>query len=278
MPCYLVCGRTGQGKGLCSVGMMAEMYLQAGKRVATNMDIFPEHFRDPYNSKIRITRIPDIPTADDLYALGFGQDTPEDEDNNGLLMLDEASIFLNPRSWNDKSRAPLLAYLMQRRKFGWDVILQVQDPAAVDKQAFDGMIDYVVTASYVRNINIPVFSGLLKKLLGVRKLQFPKWARWHTARMVNTVTDMTEDVHRYSGRSLYPLYDTKQVFTRDYPHGIHSMLTPWHLKGRYLPPKRDLRYWLRFVAMSPLYASVLIAAAIFPDVRSWLHTLPRRSA
>lgn len=278
MPCYLVCGRTGQGKGLCSVGMMAEMYLQAGKRVATNMDIFPENFRDPYNSKIRITRLPDIPMADDLYALGFGQDTPEDEDNNGLLMLDEASIFLNPRAWSDKSRAPLLAYLMQRRKFGWDVILQVQDPAAVDKQAFDGMIDYVVTASYVRSINIPLFSGLLKKLLGVRKLQFPKWMRWHTARMVNTVTGMTEDVHRYSGRNLYPLYDTRQVFTRDYPHGIHSMLTPWHLKGRYLPPKRDFRYWLRFVAMSPVYVSVLIAAAIFPDVRSWLHNLPRRSA
>jgi len=96
MPCYLVCGRTGQGKGLCSVGMMAEIYLQAGRRVATNMDIFPEQFRDPYNSITRITRIPDIPTADDLYALGFGQDTPEDEDSNGVLILDEASIFLNP--------------------------------------------------------------------------------------------------------------------------------------------------------------------------------------
>ena len=161
------------------MGMMAEIYLQAGRRVATNMDIFPEHFRDQYSKSVRITRIPDIPSAEDLYSLGFGQDTPEDEDTNGLLMLDEASIFLNPRAWNDKSRAPLLAYLMQRRKFGWDVILQVQDPAAVDKQAFEGMIDYVVTASYVRNINIPIISALLKKLLGVRKLQFPKWARWH---------------------------------------------------------------------------------------------------
>jgi len=109
MPCYLVCGRTGQGKGLCSVGMMAEIYLQAGRRVATNMDIFPEHFRDPYNAGVRITRIPDIPTAEDLYSLGFGQDTPEDEDCNGLLMLDEAFIFLNPRAWSDKTRAPLLA-------------------------------------------------------------------------------------------------------------------------------------------------------------------------
>lgn len=270
MPCYLVCGRTGQGKGLCSVGMMAEIYLQAGRRVATNMDIFPEHFRDPYNAGIRITRIPDIPTADDLYSLGFGQDTPEDEDSNGLLMLDEASIFLNPRAWNDKSRAPLLAYLMQRRKFGWDVILQVQDPAAVDKQAFEGMIDYVVTASYVRNINIPLLSGLLKKLLGVRRLQFPKWARWHTARMVNAVTGLCEDAHRYSGRNLYPLYDTKQVFTRDYPHGIYSLLTPWHLRGRYLPPRRDLRFWLRVAVRSPVYLAVLLASVFSADVRTWV--------
>jgi len=270
MPCYLVCGRTGQGKGLCSVGMMAEIYLQAGRRVATNMDIFPEHFRDPYNDKTRITRIPDIPTADDLYALGCGQDTPEDEDSNGLLMLDEASIFLNPRAWNDKCRAPLLAYLMQRRKFGWDVILQVQDPAAVDKQAFEGMIDYVVTAAYVRNINIPVISALLKKLLGVRKLQFPKWARWHTARMVNTVTGLCEAGHRYSGRKLYPPYDTKQVFTRDYPHGIHSVLSPCHPRGRYLPPRRDFRYWLRVAARSPVYLVIMLAGLFSADVRRWV--------
>jgi len=270
MPCYLVCGRTGQGKGLCSVGMMAEIYLQAGRRVATNMDIFPEHFRDQYSDTVRITRIPDIPSADDLYALGFGQDMPEDEDNNGLLMLDEASIFLNPRAWNDKTRAPLLAYLMQRRKFGWDVILQVQDQAAVDKQAFEGMIDYVVTASYVRNINIPIISGLLKKLLGVRKLQFPKWARWHTARMVNAVTGLTEDVHRYSGRNYYPLYDTKQVFSRDYPHGVHSLLTPWHLRGRYMSSRHDLRYWLRFAVRLPLLLVVMLCASFSPSVRFWL--------
>lgn len=275
MPCYLVAGRTGQGKGLCSVGMMAEIYLQAGRRVATNMDIFPERFRDPYNDKTRITRIPDIPTAEDLYALGFGQDTPEDEDSNGLLMLDEASIFLNPRAWNDKTRAPLLAYLMQRRKFGWDVILQVQDPAAVDKQAFEGMIDYVVTASYIRNINIPIVSALLKKLLCVRKLQFPKCMRWHTARMVNTVTGLTEDVHRYSGRDLYLIYDTKQAFSREYPHGIHSLLTPWHLRGRYLPPRRDFRYWFRVAARSPVYLAIMLAGAFSADVRLWVSQLQK---
>ena len=252
------------------MGMMAEIYLQSGRRVATNMDFFPEHFRDPYNSTTRITRLPDIPSAEDLYALGYGQDSPEDEDSNGVLILDEASIFLNPRSWNDKSRSPFLAWLMQRRKFGWDIILQVQDPAAVDKQAFEGMIDYVVRASYVRNVNIPIVSALLKKLLGVRKLQFPKWARWHTARMVNAETGLTEDVHRYSGRNLYPIYDTKQVFTRDYPHGLHSLLTPWHLRGRYLPPRRDLRYWLRVAVRSPVYLAVLLASAFSADVRGWV--------
>lgn len=269
MPCYLVCGRTGQGKGLCSVGMMAEMYLSQGRRVATNMDIFPENFRDPYNHKIRITRVPDIPTADDLYSLGFGNDTPEDEDVNGLLCLDEASIFLNARAWNDKSRAPMLAYLMQRRKFGWDVVLQVQDPNCVDKQAFEGMIDYVVTAAYVRNVNIPILSSVIKKVFGLRRVQFPKWLRWHTARMVNTVTGLTEDVHRYRGTNLYPLYDTKQVFTRDYPHGIHSLLTPWHLKGRYMPPKWNFGRWLRFLAQLPIYLCLWSAAAFDPDTRDW---------
>jgi hypothetical protein len=271
MPCYLVCGRTGQGKGLCSVGMIAEMYIAQGKRVATNMDLFPERFKDPYNDKTRIIRLPDIPTAEDLYALGMGNDEPWDEDANGVLCLDEASIFLNNRAWNDKSRAPLLAYLMQRRKFGWDVILQVQDQNCVDKQAFDGMIDYVVSASYVRNINIPVLSALIKNFLGVRRLMFPKWARWHTARMVNAVSGLTEDVHRYRGHSVYPLYDTTQVFSRDYPHGMHSLLTPWHLRGRYMPPKRDIRYWLRFAARLPLLLIISLCALFSPSVRGWLH-------
>lgn len=168
--------------------MIAEMYIAQGKRVATNMDLFPERFKDPYNDKTH-NPITGHSNRRRFICAGLGNDEPWDEDANGVLCLDEASIFLNNRAWNDKSRAPLLAYLMQRRKFGWDVILQVQDQNCVDKQAFDGMIDYVVSASYVRNINIPVLSALIKNFLGVRRLMFPKWMRWHTARMVNAVSD-----------------------------------------------------------------------------------------
>lgn len=88
--------------------------------------------------------------------------------------------------------------------------------------------------------------------------------------MINTVTGLCEDVHRYSGRNLYSLYDTKQAFSRDYPHGMHSLLTPWHLRGRYLPPRRNFRYWLRVAARSPVYLSILLAGLFSSDVRRWV--------
>ena len=99
MPVFIVTGKTGQGKGLCSVGLAME-YLSSGRPVATNMDLFPERFRDKYNRNIHIIRIPDYPTAQDLHNLGFGNDHPENEDDNGLLLLDEGATWLNSRNWN----------------------------------------------------------------------------------------------------------------------------------------------------------------------------------
>lgn len=274
MPCYFVEGRTGQGKGLCSVSLALD-YLNRGKIVATNMDLFPEHFKDPYNRHIRIIRLPDYPTAQDFYDLGFGNVEAWDEDENALLLLDEAGNWLNSREWNAPGRREVLAWFRQRRKWGWDIIFQGQNYDSLDKDIQKSLIDFRVRASKVDNIRIPLISALLKKLLAVRRLRWPQWMRYHTARMYNTETDLLDDVHRSRGDDVKELYNTLQTYSSDYPHGTYSLLTPWHLKGRYMPPKKGWRYYLLFAVRSPLYLAVLLVSAFSDDVRVWVSQLKK---
>lgn len=234
MPCFAFTGKTGQGKGLCSAAFIGE-YLQRGKLVATNMDIFPEKFKDKYNKDIRIIRLPDIPTADDLKALGLGNDVPEDEDENGLIMLDEVGVILNSRKWNQKGREDLVNYIRHRRKYGWDMGFQIQGMGSLDTQVREDIIDYEVRCIKIQSLHIPVISFFIKMATGKAFNKLPKSMRWHTAKFRNTETDMIDEVHRYTGKSVHHLYDTKQVISDDYPHGSYSLLTPWHLVGRYKP-------------------------------------------
>lgn len=99
--------------------------------------------------------------------------------------------------------------------------------------------------------------------------------RYHTARMYNTETDLLDDVHRSRGDDVKALYDTLQTYSSDYPHGTYSLLTPWHLKGRYMPPKKGWRYYLLFVVRSPLYLAVLLVSAFSDDVRVWVSQLKK---
>ncbi|ENM3811343.1 hypothetical protein NYD84_003645, partial [Vibrio cholerae] len=80
-----------------------------------------------------ITRLPDIPRIEDIKALGRGCPDGEKQKLGGLF-LDETSIFLNARSWNDKDRAEWIAYIRLLGKMGWDVFFTTQDPESVDKQ------------------------------------------------------------------------------------------------------------------------------------------------
>ena len=50
-----------------------------------------------------------------------------------------------------------------------------------------------------------------------------------------------------SEKDIEKCYDTRQVFLADYPHGTHSVLSPWHVEGRYLEPPK-LTFWQRLFA------------------------------
>ena len=254
MPVWAFTGRTGQGKGLCSAGFIGE-YIAKKKPVATNMDIFPEKFRDKNNRDVLIYRLPDCPTVDDFKMLGLGNEIPEDEDENGLIMLDEAGTFLNSRNWNEKGRKEAVDWVRHRRKYGWNMAFQIQGLGSLDTQVREDIIDYEVRCFKISALYIPFVSQIVKMFTGKTQLMFPKWMRWHTAKFKNLETGMVDSVHRYTGKDVWPIYDTKQVISRDYPHGTFCYLTPWHLVGRYQQKTPILKTIGTIAALTVLYVA-----------------------
>lgn len=235
MSSYFVTGKLGSGKSLVSVGRIFE-YLARGNKVASNMDIYLDAYLKP-TSKKTILRIPDKPTVFDFDALGIGNAT-YDEDKNGLLVLDELGSWFNSRSWQDKGRKEVLDWFLYLRKRGWDVLLLVQDITLVDKQLIDILAEHLVICRRLDRVPIP-YVGKLFKFLGLSG-NLPKV---HRAKVFygENVQGLHIDTWTYSGKSFYKAYDTKQIFTPSYPHGVHSCLSPWHLIGRLQPEKPSLK-------------------------------------
>lgn len=232
MAVYFVTGGLGSGKGLAAMGMIRD-YAARGAKIAGNLDVFLEHLSNNPKSKTTYTRVPDRPTEFDLLALGSGNEG-YDPYSNSLLVLDELATWLNSRSWADKGRAGVLDWLIHSRKHGWDVILIVQSIETVDKQLVENLMEFHVPMSDISKINIPVIGRAWRSISpNNRPLTFPKI---HTG-VVWYKNKVIADRWTFRARDLYQAYDTKQIFTENYPHGVHSKLSRWHLEGRYLGAK-----------------------------------------
>lgn len=246
---YVITGRKGNGKGLYAMLLIKEA-LQQGKRVATNMDVKIEEILTS-KSKATIHRLPDRPTEADLIAIGRGQSGVVEEDN-GLLVLDECSHFLSSRDWSDKSRQGILNWLTMSRKHGWDTYLTAQGVEQLDKQVRTCLVEYRVDLKRTDKWSIPIITQISALFMGHDKaLRFPKM---HIA-----ITKQGMDRNAFQvatrffrGTDLWSAYNTQQVFLdQSHPEacGPHSMLSAWHLVGRYekTPPRFTMRDWALFL-------------------------------
>ena len=240
MAVYVFTGKLGGGKTLCSVGRIKEK-LEAGCRVATNLDLDLSAMFKAQTRDLNVIRIPDKPKIHDMHAIGRGNET-YDESKNGLICLDECGTWFNSRNWNDKDRKPVNEWFLHARKLGWDVILIIQDIKLLDSQARDALAEHTVFCRRMDRIQIPFIGSIYKAITGFR-LHGP---RVHVAKAVygTTVQDLVADRWVYRGISLFACYDTKQLFLDDYPHAVHSVLTPWHIRGRYAVA-HDWRFMMR---------------------------------
>lgn len=228
---YAITGKKGAGKSLFAVGLIRDA-LRAGKQVATNLDVHLSHLMNPTN-KATYLRIPDRPDITDFIALGRGQ-AGVVEDDNGLIILDETSTFFGARQFQDKGRQPMLDWLIHSRKYGWDVYYIMQGIGQVDKLIRDTQIEYHVSVKRTDKWPIPIITPLAR-MVGL-KVQFPKMHLGIIKHGVDA-NALRLETKFYRGKELYPCYDTQQIFLdREHPAavGLHSRLSAFHTKGRYL--------------------------------------------
>lgn len=244
----LLAGKRGAGKSLIATGKMRE-YMWAGRMVATNLNLRVEHLVGPRN-RVRPYRVPDWPTADDMAQLPLGNPGLEwvegetypmmrkgyafSEEENGLLVLDELSGFLNSRDWQAKDRQALINWLLHSRKYGWDLLFIAQHVGLVDKQVRDSLFDLFATTRRLDKVQVPVI-GRLAAMMGF-KLRLPKWHVAHVRYGAQQGAPLSESIW-VRGTELYKAYDTTQKIHPE--TGVKSgegyqYLSAWDLRGRYL--------------------------------------------
>jgi len=227
MSVYCVTGKLGNGKSLVCVGRIRDA-LRKGLRVATNLDINLRAMATKTSRNIDLIRIPDKPKIEDLDAIGKGYQGDYDEDKFGLLVLDECGTWFNSRNWQDKDRKAVNDWFLHARKLGWHVYIIIQDISILDSQARDAIAELLVECRRLDKLRVPFLAPLVKLCIGVN-VTFP---RIHRAK-VTYADGLLSDVWTYRGNDLFACYDTRQAFLQSYPHGTHSILTPWHTHGRY---------------------------------------------
>lgn len=258
---YVICGHLGSGKTLCAVTLAVEEYLWQGRRVASNMSINLDEAM-PKNSKTTAIKLPGVPTVENLDELGTGYDLtqPYDESKFGLILLDEAGTWLNSRDWADKGRRQLFRWITHARKLGWDVALIIQDFEALDTQIRRSVTEIYVSCARTDRIKMPYLPiRLPKKFMAIARYKGPNGAmyKWW-----------------FSSALSFPWYDTRQSVLaveeiEDAAGVVHdmrgpsSMLSAWHLRGRYLPPSLGWKDWAAILyGMAVLITvGVLIEAA-----------------
>lgn len=250
---YAMTGKKGTGKSKNAVLIIRDQYLKKGRAVASNLDLNLSKMLGPY-SRATYVRIPDKPTAFDLLSAGHGNPDSYDEDFNGALVLDECGTWLNSRSFGDKDRAAMLDFLAHGRKHGWDTFYIMQDVAQVDKQLRESFIEYTTRHRNYRRVKWPMVGGLLGVLFGEKAAFMPPF---HTAvtRIGFNPQDLKTDSKMFRGQDIEACYDTRQVFMLNYAHGAHSILSPWHMEGRFMPEQplhwsAKLRAWFKSLRSS----------------------------
>lgn len=139
---YFITGPLGASKTVTTVSIIIG-YLNEGRPVATNIDLFPERMKLTKKGKATpIIRLPDEPRSEDIIALGSAYDKDiwgYDETRNGVLALDETSFFLNSREWNKPDRLNFIKILRLIRKRGWNCFFITQDIESIDGQVINAL-------------------------------------------------------------------------------------------------------------------------------------------
>lgn len=282
-----ITGELGAGKTMFAI-QLVQAYLVAGRPVATNVDIFPEHLVSSDNRSC-LTRLPDKPAVRHFEALGDAYDLEQykyDESRFGLIVVDECLTWLNSRNWQDKERVAVVDWFLHARKKGWNIAFLAQSADYVDKQILDTLLTYHAHCRKIAKYRVP-FIG---KAFGIR---MPKGTICNiTCGYGSDAMAFGREIYR--GTDLYDAYKTTQVFkpALDIVDGAlvdmranYTILSAFHVKGRYSIAKEEsglnimvlfdfdkLLSWVSWSFLRPAVLSVLvlfIPSSALPALRDY---------
>lgn len=126
-------GTPGSGKSLHSIKLIVA-YLQAGKNVISNfplkVDLVPDMVGRYYYVDNEAMTVPYLRTFAALLH-------EEEQENQTLLVIDEASVKFNSRTFNAVDRLEFCGFFAQHRKYGYEVVVISQTLRQVDRQIRD---------------------------------------------------------------------------------------------------------------------------------------------
>ncbi len=179
MALIVVTGPLGAGKSYYGVRKAVES-LERGKMVITNFRMTPEwqdkvvdrhwfrwlipgrrrELKSLWRSRSLVVK--DLKELMKVRVEGKGE-------GRCVVIIDEAHLFMNARSWNDEDRMDLVQWASLSRKLGFDVYLITQDLKSLDRQVRDRLTYQVDLA------NLKQF-----KVMGLRIVPFNFFlAIWH---------------------------------------------------------------------------------------------------
>ena len=119
--------------------------------------------------------------------------------------------------------------------------------------------EFVVICRRLDRLSMPLVSPFAK-LFGL-KVTLPK-IHVATVKYGTSLDAPVSERWMYRGNDLYAAYDTKQVFKADNPVGLHSVLSRWHLEGRY-QQRKSWRHYLPLLWLLPLFLVVKISELFY---------------
>lgn len=201
---YAYIGTPGSGKSLHAA---RELIKQDSRNLPTilNYSVNPACLLHPEN-----VFLPDDSLSPEML-IGFSRwffhtrGVSRPEEGQILLIIDEAQVLFNARSWNEKGRADWVRFFSQHRKYGFDVILITQYIEMLDKQ-IRALIEYSVVHRSMSNfMGNRILGAFLKLFMGT----FQVSVFWYHTKM-RVISYRVMNYEKY-----FSVYDTFALFDEE---------------------------------------------------------------
>lgn len=172
---YVYTGSVGSGKTYHAVAKAFEKmsYRRKNKVVANfGLKFTGRQLKKGYNDRFFYITDEELETPEALIRLSFVNDWVGKE-GMALLILDEAAVYFNARDWQAKAKTRMdwIKFIVNSRKFGYDIIFITQDIKMLDRQ-MRSIIEFNVKHAKLNNyfwfkwLPLPLFVASQKWLAG----------------------------------------------------------------------------------------------------------------